>query len=119
MTSIEYPFWVWIFFFTVVLIALFVDIGIVNRSAHVPSRKETISWSIVWISLALLFNVFVYWHVGSHNQDWVLAGLKAKEFFVGYLIELSLSVDNLFVFLLIFTYFKVPKKFQHPCFFGE
>ncbi|MEJ7848075.1 MAG: TerC family protein [Pyrinomonadaceae bacterium] len=117
MTSIEYPFWVWIFFFTVVLIALFVDIGIVNRSAHIPSRKETISWSIVWISLALLFNVFVYWHVGSYNQDWVLAGLKAKEFFVGYLIELSLSVDNLFVFLLIFTYFKVPKKFQHRVLF--
>lgn len=121
MTSIEYPFWVWIFFFTVVLIALFVDIGIVNRSAHVPSRKETISWSIVWISLALLFNVFVYWQVGTQYQDsdpeWVLAGLKAKEFFVGYLIELSLSVDNLFVFLLIFTYFKVPKKFQHRVLF--
>ncbi|MBC7901604.1 MAG: TerC family protein [Saprospiraceae bacterium] len=117
MTPIEYPIWVWIFFFAVVLIALFVDIGIVNRSAHVPSRKETISWSIVWISLALLFNIFVYWQVGTHNQDWDLATHKAKEFFVGYLIELSLSVDNLFVFLLIFTYFKVPKKFQHRVLF--
>jgi tellurite resistance protein TerC len=117
MNTIEYPFWVWIFFFAVVLIALFVDIGIVNRHSHVPSRKETTAWSIVWISLALLFNVFIYWHVGSHNADWTLAGMKAKEFFTGYLIELSLSVDNLFVFLLIFGYFKVPKEFQHRVLF--
>jgi tellurite resistance protein TerC len=117
MTNIEYPFWVWIFFFAVVLVALFVDIGIVNRHSHVPSRKETTIWSIVWISLALLFNVFIYWQVGTHNENWTLATNKAIEFFTGYLIELSLSVDNLFVFLLIFSYFKVPKQFQHRVLF--
>lgn len=117
MNTIEYPFWVWIFFFAVVFIALFVDIGIVNRKSHVPSRKETVVWSLVWVSLALLFNVFIYWHVGSHNADWALGATKAKEFFTGYLIELSLSVDNLFVFLLIFNYFKVPKQFQHRALF--
>lgn len=117
MTSIEYPFWVWVLFFAVILIALFVDIGIVNRNAHVPTRKETIGWSIVWVSLALLFNVFVYWIVGSHHNDWNLALATAKLFLTGYLIELSLSVDNLFVFLLIFTFFKVPKKFQHRVLF--
>ena len=117
MTSIEHPFWVWIFFFAVVLIALFVDIGIVNRKAHAPTRKETFVWSIVWVSLALLFNGFIYWQVGTHHQDWNLAFSKAKEFLTGYLIELSLSVDNLFVFLLIFSFFKVPKKYQHRVLF--
>lgn len=117
MNAVEYPFWVWIFFFSVVLVALFVDIGIVNRKAHAPSRRETIVWSIVWISLALLFDVFVYWMVGTHHQNWDLASHKAKEFLTGYLIELSLSIDNLFVFLLIFNFFKVPKEFQHRALF--
>ncbi len=116
MTPIEYPLWVWISFFSVVLIALFVDIGIVNRKAHAPSRKETIIWSVVWVSLALSFNAFVYWFVNTaYGHDAALH--KAKEFLTGYLIELSLSVDNLFVFLLIFTYFKVPKQFQHRVLF--
>lgn len=108
MTPIEYPAWVWIFFFAVVLTALFVDIGIVNRNAHAPTRKETVGWSIVWVSLALAFNAFVFWQFGFD---------RAKLFFTGYLIELSLSVDNLFVILLIFTYFKVPKKYQHRVLF--
>lgn len=108
MNAIEYPLWVWIFFFAVVLTALFVDIGMVNRKSHAPTRKETITWSIVWISLALAFNVFVYFQFGLAH---------AKLFLTGYLIELSLSVDNLFVFLLIFTFFKVPKKYQHRVLF--
>ena len=116
MNAVEFPFWVWIFFFIVVVAALVVDIGIVNRHAHVPSRKETLGWSVVWVSLALLFNVFVYFVV-SHYYDSSIGLFKAKEFFIGYLIELSLSVDNLFVFLLIFSYFKVPKKYQHRVLF--
>jgi len=108
MNAIEYPYWVWVFFFAVVLSALFVDIGIVNRRSHAPSRRETITWSLIWISLALAFNGFIYWQFG---------GFKAKEFLTGYLIELSLSIDNLFVFLLIFGYFKVPKKYQHRVLF--
>src|SRR5687767_10315604 len=108
MTSIDYPMWVWVFFFAVVLTALFVDIGIVNRHSHAPTRKETVGWSIVWISLALAFGGFVFWQFGIG---------AAKLFFTGYLIELSLSVDNLFVFLLIFTYFKVPKTYQHRVLF--
>lgn len=116
MSAIEYPFWVWIFFFAVVLVALFVDIGIVNRKAHVPSRKETVAWSIVWVSLALSFNIFVYYIVSDlYGAETGL--FKAKEFFTGYLIELSLSVDNLFVFLLIFSYFQVPRKYQHRVLF--
>ena len=108
MTPIEYPFWVWVLFFAVVLTALFVDVGIVNRRSHAPTRKETIGWSIVWVSLALAFCGFVFWQFGLSH---------AKLFLTGYLIEMSLSVDNLFVFLLIFSYFKVPKKYQHRVLF--
>lgn len=108
MNTIEYSFWVWIFFFAVVLTALAVDLGIANRKSHAPTRRETLAWSAVWISLALLFNGFIYWQFG---------GFKAKEFLTGYIIELSLSVDNLFVFLLIFNFFKVPKKYQHRALF--
>ena len=108
MTPNEYPFWVWLFFFAVVLIALFVDIGIVNRKSHAPSRRETVVWSVVWVTLALAFGGFIYTQFG---------GFKAKEFLTGYLIEMSLSIDNLFVFLLIFGYFKVPKKYQHRVLF--
>jgi tellurite resistance protein TerC len=113
----DYPLWVWIFFFAVVLIALFVDVGIVNRHSHQPTRRETLAWSAVWISLALLFNFFIYWQTGALTGNSELAAHKAKEFFTGYLIELSLSIDNLFVFLLIFNYFKVPKKYQHRALF--
>ncbi len=108
MPHFEYPFWVWATFFAVVLIALFVDIGIVNRKSHAPSRKETFIWSFVWVALALAFGGFIYSQFG---------GFKAKEFLTGYLIEMSLSIDNLFVFLLIFGYFKVPKKYQHRVLF--
>ncbi len=108
MAPIEYPLWVWILFFSVVLVALFVDIGIVNRKAHAPTRKETTIWAIVWVSLALGFGVFIASQFGVDH---------AKLFLTGYLIELSLSVDNLFVFLLIFTYFKVPKEYQHRVLF--
>ena len=117
MTPVEHPYWVWILFFAVVMTALFVDIGIVNRKSHAPTRKETITWSIVWVSLALAFNVFVYFQVGNHTGDWNVALGQAKLFLTGYLIELSLSVDNLFVFLLIFSFFKVPKKYQHRVLF--
>jgi len=108
MTPIAYPFWVWALFFGVVLAALFVDIGIVNRKSHAPSRKETLVWSSVWVSLALLFAGFVFLQFGA---------FKAKEFLTGYLIELSLSIDNLFVFLLIFNFFRVPLKYQHRALF--
>ena len=113
----EYPLWAWVVFFVVVLIALFVDVAIVNRHSHAPTRRETFIWSAVWVSLALAFNGFIYWMVDSHFDNHTLALTKTKEFFTGYLIELSLSVDNLFIFLLIFSYFKVPKQFQHRVLF--
>ncbi len=113
----DYPLWIWVAFFAVVLAALAVDLGIANRRAHVPTRRETFIWSAVWISLALVFNGFIYWVFNNYLGDHELGLTKAKEFFTGYLIELSLSIDNLFVFLLIFGYFKVPKKYQHRALF--
>jgi tellurite resistance protein TerC len=116
MNTIEYPIWAWATFFAVVLIALGVDLGIANRRSHAPKRRETLIWSAVWVSLALLFNVFIYW-MASQTYNPAQGLLKAKEFLTGYIIELSLSVDNLFVFLLIFNFFKVPKKYQHRALF--
>ncbi|HEX9960315.1 MAG TPA: TerC family protein [Pyrinomonadaceae bacterium] len=117
MNTVEYPLWAWITFFAIVVTALAVDLGIANRRTHAPTRRETFIWSAVWISLALGFNGFIYWMVNDHFDNHALALTKTKEFFTGYLIELSLSVDNLFVFLLIFNYFKVPKKYQHRVLF--
>ena len=108
MSPVEYPYWAWILFFAVVFTALFLDIGVINRRSHTPTRKETAVWSLVWVSLATLFAIFVFWQFGA---------FEAKQFITGYLIELSLSVDNLFVFLLIFGYFKLPKKYQHRVLF--
>jgi tellurite resistance protein TerC len=108
MTTVEYPVWIWVTFFVTVLAALGVDLGIANRRSHTPTRKETLIWSAVWIGLALGFNAFLLWQFGA---------FKGKEFLTGYLIELSLSVDNLFVFLLIFSFFRVPSKYQHRVLF--
>jgi len=113
----EYPLWAWLTFFGIVLTALAVDLGIANRNSHAPTRRETFVWSAVWVSLALVFNGFIYWMVNNHFANHELALTKTKEFFTGYLIELSLSIDNLFVFLLIFGFFKVPKKYQHRALF--
>jgi len=83
---------------------LAIDLGVFNRKSHEVSYKEASIWSGVWVTLALVFAGLVFTRMGHQ---------KGLEFLTGYLIELSLSVDNLFVFLLIFSYFKVPTKYQH------
>src|SRR5437899_12667347 len=96
--------WLWIGFTAVILFMLSLDLGLFNRQAHTIHYREATIWSAVWITLALLFAALVFWNQGTKS------GL---EFVTGYLIELSLSIDNLFVFLLIFSHFKVPPKYQH------
>lgn len=98
----------WVIFSAGVLGLLALDLGVFHRKSHEVKIKEALIWSAVWISLALAFNIFVYTSRGSR---------PALEFLTGYLIELALSVDNLFVFLLIFSYFRVPKLFQHKVLF--
>jgi tellurite resistance protein TerC len=91
-----------------VLAVLALDLGIFNRKAHAPSVREAAAWSAVWISLSLGFAGVVYWQMG---------GQAALEFVTGYLIECSLSIDNIFVILLIFSYFRIPDKYQHRVLF--
>jgi len=98
----------WGGFNLLVLVMLALDLGIFHHKDHRISIKEGLLWSVIWIVVALLFNVFVYFWRGPE------VGLQ---FFTGYLIERSLSIDNIFVFLLIFTYFKVPDKYQYKVLF--
>lgn len=100
--------WPWILFNLFVIAMLALDLGVFHRKAHVVRLKEALGWSVVWICLALLFNVIVYFWHGSE---------VALQFLAGYIIEKSLSVDNLFVFLLVFSYFSVPSIYQHKILF--
>ena len=100
--------WMWVAFNVFVLMMLAVDLGVVHRRSHEVTLKEALVWSGIWIALALLFALGVYSWYGPQ---------PALEFLTGYLIEKSLSVDNIFVFVLIFSYFKVPARYQHKVLF--
>ncbi|PND38722.1 hypothetical protein C1O66_15125 [Paucibacter aquatile] len=107
------PLWLWIFFGGSVLVALFVDFVVLRKQgAHEVSVKEAINWSLVWVALSMAFNGLFWWAVKDTSGDVALANTKALEFLTGYLIEKSLAVDNIFVFLMIFTYFSVPPAYQ-------
>src|SRR5687767_10376298 len=98
----------WIGFNIFVLAMLALDLGVFHRKSHTVKLKEALAWSGVWIALALIFNVWLYAMRGPET---------ATQFLTGYLIEKSLSVDNLFVIALIFAYFHVPEKYQHKVLF--
>ena len=104
--------WMWAGFIVFVLAMLAVDIfALGGKNAHRVSVKEALGWSIVWVSLALLFNAGLWWYLDV-NVGREVANTKALEFLSGYLIEKSLSVDNIFVFLMVFSYFAVPPEYQ-------
>ncbi|MEW6516619.1 MAG: TerC family protein [candidate division FCPU426 bacterium] len=98
----------WMVFGAVIVIMMALDLGVFNRRAHEVSFREALTWSAIWISLALLFNLGVWWWRGQES---------ALLFLTGYLVEESLSVDNLFVFIIIFSYFRVPSQYQHKVLF--
>ena len=98
----------WIIFNIFVLGMLTIDLGVFHRKAHAVTTREATAWCLVWVTLAVLFNAGIYIWLGSE---------PALEFFTGYLIEYSLSVDNLFVFILIFSYFAVPASYQYRVLF--
>jgi tellurite resistance protein TerC len=106
------PTWLWAFFVVSVLVALFVDfVALRKQGAHSVSVREAANWSVVWVLLSFAFNALFWWAVyREHGAP--LANEKSMEFLTGYLIEKSLAVDNIFVFLMIFTYFAVPPEFQ-------
>jgi tellurite resistance protein TerC len=100
--------WLWIGFNLFVLAMLALDLGVFHRKAHVVGFRESLTWTVVWVVLALLFNAGI-WHFSGSQ--------KALEFFTGYVIEKSLSVDNVFVFAMLFSYFAVPPLYQHKVLF--
>lgn len=100
--------YVWACFIGFVLVMLALDLGVFHRKSHEIKIKEALIWSAVWISLALAFNYGIYVFMGKE---------KAIEFLTGYVIEKSLSIDNLFVFIMLFTYFNVNTKYQHKVLF--
>lgn len=110
----------WIIFLSLVFVLLALDLGIFHKNAHSISTKEALGWTILWVSLAFLFSIVVYY---AYQNAWVanpekLDGKEAVlEYITGYLIEQSLSMDNIFVIAVIFTYFKIPPLYQHRVLF--
>lgn len=104
----ETPMMFWIIFNVFVLLMLALDLGVFHRKSHEVSVKEALTWTFIWIFLSLIFNVILYFWRGQQ---------QALEFFTGYLVEKALSVDNIFVFIMIFTYFQIPTKYQHKVLF--
>jgi len=98
----------WIGFSVFVFIMMSLDLGVFHKKAHKITVKEAVVWTGIWVTLALIFNFLIYLEMGK---------IKALEFLTGYVIEYSLSVDNIFVFILIFSFFKVNEKYQHKVLF--
>lgn len=106
MPEIQTSFWVVFHLFVFAMLAL--DLGVFHRKSHVVSIKEALSWTVVWIALAFVFNIWLYFEFGKQY---------AIEFFTGYLVEKSLSVDNIFVFTMIFAALQIPRIYQHKILF--
>ena len=98
------PWWAWAGFHLLVFVMLALDLGVFNRRVHAPSMREAAAWSVVWVTLALLFNAAIFYFEGPR---------VGTEWFTGYVLEKSLSVDNLFVFVLLFSSFQVEPRHQH------
>lgn len=112
--------WIWIGFLAFVAVMLALDLGVFHRKAHVISTTEALAWTVFWVMVALAFNAGVYF-IYEHNWLGIghrlTGGQAALQFFTGYLIEKSLSLDNIFVIALIFAYFRVPLMYQHRVLF--
>ena len=107
------PLWLWATFVAIVLVSLFIDFVVLKKQgAHDISYKEALNWSLIWIALSFMFNGLFWWAIKDSTGSVEIANTKSLEFLTGYLIEKSLAVDNIFVFLLIFTYFAVPSQYQ-------
>lgn len=109
---------IWIGFFVFVGALLFLDLFVLNKKDHVPRTREALKWTAMWTMISLLFSGFIYL---AYQNEWVASPLSAQQatinYLTGYLVELSLSMDNVFVIALIFSYFKVPPKYQHRVLF--
>lgn len=111
---------VWISFLAAVLIFLALDLGVFNKTPHIISSKEAGKWTAIWISLSFVFSGVIFWLYSNNlvaNPDQLTPANAAMKFITGYLIELSLSIDNIFIIALIFSAFKIPQKYQHRVLF--
>jgi tellurite resistance protein TerC len=108
--------WFYGLFLVFVLLMLAVDLGVFNRKSHIVGFREAAIWSVVWVALALIFNAALYGFVSSRFGP-AQAGETALEFLAGYVLEYSLSIDNIFVFVLVFRYFGIPAEFKHRVLF--
>jgi len=111
---------VWISFFVIVFIILALDLGVFNKTPHIISTKEATKWTVIWVTLSFLFSGVIYWIYANNyisNPDGLKPLAASIKFITGYLIELSLSVDNIFVIAIIFSAFKIPQKYQHRVLF--
>ncbi|HEX8369892.1 MAG TPA: TerC family protein [Pyrinomonadaceae bacterium] len=108
--------WFYGIFLLFVLLMLALDLGVFNRKAHVVSFKEATVWSIVWVALALAFN-FIFYQYAASKFGAETGWQAALEFLTGYVIEYSLSIDNIFVFVLVFSYFGIPPEYKHRVLF--
>lgn len=108
--------WFYLGFTAFVLFLLFLDLGVFHRKSHTVSFKEATIWSVIWVSLALCFNFLLYNYTTSKfgaEVGWQIA----MEFLTGYVVEYSLSIDNIFVFVLVFSYFAIPPEYRHRILF--
>lgn len=111
---------VWICFLIAILLFLALDLGVFNKTPHIISTKEASKWTAIWVSISFLFSGVIYWLYSNNyvaNPDGLKPAVASMKFITGYLIELSLSVDNIFVIAIIFNSFRIPKKYQHRVLF--
>ncbi|MGV8992942.1 MAG: TerC family protein [Flavobacterium sp.] len=111
---------VWILFFIAIFIFLALDLGVFNKNPHIISSKEAGIWTAIWVTLSAMFSGVIYWLYGTDyiaNPDGLTQSLASVKYITGYLIELSLSVDNIFVIAVIFASFKIPPQYQHRVLF--
>lgn len=111
---------VWILFFALVVGILALDLGIFNKTPHIISSKEAGKWTALWVTLSFIFSGVIYWLYGTDylaNSTQLSQSTAAMKFITGYLIELSLSIDNIFVIAVIFASFRIPQKYQHRVLF--
>lgn len=111
---------IWITFFIIVIVILSLDLGVFNKTPHIISTKEATKWTAIWVTVSFLFSGVIYWIYSKSlidNPDGLNPAAASIKYITGYLIELSLSIDNIFVIAIIFTAFKIPQKYQHRVLF--
>jgi tellurite resistance protein TerC len=111
---------VWILFFVLVFLILALDLGVFNKTPHIINTKEASKWTAIWVTVSFLFSGVIYWLYGTNyidNPTQLTPTGASLKFITGYLIELSLSIDNIFVIAIIFASFKIPQKYQHRVLF--